>query len=225
MATAALREELRTAAGQDAWCLANIDPELLLLEPELFHTAWFDYRGLHPLRRTAMFARHYNQIVAETITKEVDYNTGKWAGKKRGSFDLLSAQPSIRTAFWRARQQAERIGCPYPIYIRAVIRHFRDRGWKHIPGPNQLFSEEALEVAANAWIETSQASVVWPNSMGCYADSTTWFKHDFDQWFLIHVMRRTQWQHILRDAVRKNLLTPAQIDAAKLSIGGNTKHG
>lgn len=204
----------KSAIELDEWAMSHVDPELLMLEMRLFESAWFDYRALHPVTRTSLFFRMYYQVVLEYMRKQVDFNRAKYSAKYLSGLRLLSAKPAAISTFWRARQQADRLGIEYGTFIRSIISTFRDWGWKRIPSPNHMYSPASIDVAAHAWIDRVDSQMVWPASMACHAESQAWFKAEFDDWFIAQALKRPAWRYICEDALKKGLMSKQELTRA-----------
>jgi hypothetical protein len=219
------RSTLCSAIGMDTFALQNLDPDLLGLENDLYLTKWFDYRGLHPVAATVLFSKAYYRIVAEYVERQVCHTTASFIRKHGAQFSLLDANKQTITGFWRARQQADRLGVKYEIFIRSIVRTLRDWGWKRIPRPNQFYSAESLQIAGEGWLSEMEGSVMWPVSVHCNAGSDAWFKPLFDQFFVTEAMKRPAWRYILKDAISKAVMTKEEVTRALQSTKGGEVHG
>tara|TARA_B100002049_G_scaffold236750_1_gene224415 strand:+ start:3166 stop:3855 length:690 start_codon:yes stop_codon:yes gene_type:complete len=119
-------------------------------EPALFESKWFDYRSLHPVHATELFAECYREAYRRIAAERIDYIDGlKNSGIKPGGlFDLTKTQA---TGLWRARQSADSLGCRYDFYTLTALRWCEDRHWDRVPRPNQLYSEALVEHVSFRW--------------------------------------------------------------------------
>jgi hypothetical protein len=118
------------------------------VEADLFASRWFDYRHLLPGQATYLFAEYYSILYRKAYETTVDVDS---------SADISPFSPrdifesSELTSMWLGRQAADAVGCPYDFYLRVVFARSADRGWRNIPRPNQLYSEEVVNDVSLAW--------------------------------------------------------------------------
>lgn len=125
--------------------ITRISDGLRSMEPELMKLKWFDYRFMTPLRATCLFACVYNRSYGEFIAKTRDIDESKyWRGVDINQH-LIS--------FWRGRQAADTIGCRYDYYVRSAFERVLDHGWRYLPQPNQLYSEQLVLEVGDKWSE------------------------------------------------------------------------
>lgn len=201
-----------TVCEGDVFALTYIDPEVLAVDSQCFDTRWFDYRHLHPANATQYFGRVFNSIRAEIHAREIDEGEAKWMKKHSLTFRLDSQSPRNIKAFWRARQVADLIGMKYEIFCRAAINFLRNqKSWRRMPSPAQLYSNDVVKACVEAWEHELKAQVMWPKSSLLKAESTAWFKVDFDKWFVEHLMTRVNWRELFKQAVSDGILTAHSI--------------
>lgn len=128
----------------DALALRFIPIKLLAEEAELNGTKFWDYRFMHPTQATQLYAQHY----AAALKRAVSRRTDLWMGlnmkglKKSCIFEL--DQRSI-TGFWKGRQMADRIGCPYDFYCEHAML-FADKARMHfLPSSSQMYTRTVPE--------------------------------------------------------------------------------
>lgn len=150
--------------------LERISLSVLKEERELVKTAWFDYRALHPTKRTYLFAHFYEEAFRHMIRLHVDYEQVEGdsprtylpkhdpLGKpksvlaKEAKTDKVSSF-RVTTGVWKARQKADLLGIPYDVFCMSGMKAAIGRIWQRIPTPSQLYSVNILEQVIDRWEE------------------------------------------------------------------------
>jgi len=117
-------------------------------ETALFQTKWFDYRHLHPVAATYMYADRYAQAVRDIFAQTKDRDEAL-AVVPFAPSDVFQCNELI--GFWLARQALDRLGIRYEFALRFAMNRFALRGWSYFPRPNQLYTEELLLDTRDAW--------------------------------------------------------------------------
>lgn len=156
-------------------------PAELKREPELMRTKWWDYRLVHPVHATYLFASVLDRELRAIIRTYLDdtparrTNGGRvldWHMIKEGDVFEPPADPR-RVGYWkrktlgliRARQTADADGIPYDLFCREGLRHYYLGAGSYllarsrIPEPNLLYSEACLLVIRTKWLEQLQMRV------------------------------------------------------------------
>jgi hypothetical protein len=151
------------------------------LEPGLMTTKWWDYRLLHPVHATYLFAHILDRELRAIIRTYLDdaparETTGgrvlDWHAIKEGDVFDPPANPD-RHAYWkrktlgliRARQAADADGIPYDLFAREGLRHYYlgagsyMLGRAKVPEPNLLYSDACLLTIRTKWLEQIQMRV------------------------------------------------------------------
>jgi hypothetical protein len=133
-----------TALECDALALRYIPIKLLEEEAELNDTKFWDYRFMHPSQAT----QHYAECYAQALKRAVSRRTDIWKGlnmkglKKPIVFEL---EARAITGFWKGRQMADRIGCPYDFYCEHAML-FADKARMHfLPSSSQMYTRTVPE--------------------------------------------------------------------------------
>lgn len=148
--------------------LERISLSVLKEERELYKTAWFDYRSLHPTKRTYLFAHYYEEAFRHMIRLHLDYEQVE--GDSPRSYlprkDPLGKPESLKkkeaktgkassfrntTCVWKARQRADLLGIPYDAFCMSGMKAAIGRIWQRIPTPAQLYSDSILEQVIDRW--------------------------------------------------------------------------
>lgn len=143
------------------------------LEASLCRRTWFDYRHLHPVNRTYLFAHLFTAETRTIIRKNIDDAPPRivggvvrdWEPIKAGDvFDPPAA--ANRLLYWkrkitsliRARQAADHYAIPYTQFVRYGLRHwyfgrsyFLER--TVLPEPGLLNSEECRVAIGLKWLD------------------------------------------------------------------------
>ena len=148
--------------------LERVSLSLLKEERELYKTAWFDYRALHPTKRTYLFAHYYEEAFRHMIRLHVDYEQVEGPAPRSylprkdplGKPSALLAKEAKSgksspfrntTCIWKARQKADLLGIPYDVFCMSGMKAAIGRIWQRIPTPGQLYSINILEQIIDRW--------------------------------------------------------------------------
>lgn len=134
--------------------------DLLENDRDLFQSKWWDYRFMSPFEATMAFADAFGEAGRRIYAREFDYERAphvSMMGSAKLKLGLERNEERARRAFpafWRARQVADVLGMPYPVYTFEILSS-RMRAWQrtHLPGPNHLYNEIDVERVAARWEE------------------------------------------------------------------------
>lgn len=98
-------------------------------ESQLQQTCWFDYRFMHPMKRTYLFAHYFVKNFKALYEEKVDMNSSKVFGVSRPK-DPLDNRPAVNktnkltmpTYLWNARRCADFLSVPYDVYCEIACR-------------------------------------------------------------------------------------------------------
>lgn len=137
-------------ANELALCLQVIDKSALAHEPALVSSAWIEYGYMGPLERTELFCKEYAKAYKRFFAK---YHDSFKAGDLQPiDEELLKNDPGEISSLWRARQIADEIGMPYPLYLTASIGSVAEhKNRKKLPRPNQLYTHPQVVAAQEKW--------------------------------------------------------------------------
>lgn len=147
----------------------------LRAERGLFAKKWWDYRHLHPVQATYGFSDCLNTELRSIIRAHVDDTPPRiaangrvldWVAVKQGDVFEPPAD-ARRQAYWRrklgglirARQAADELGIPYPMFCRFGLKFFYFSGGTYmlarsfVPEPNLLYGEACLLSIQEKWAE------------------------------------------------------------------------
>lgn len=139
----------------EALMLAKIPPAQLEVELERMQTKWWDYRNLHPVKATYLFAHHYNLAYKAVVQMSRDVERGAhmkaWKGK-----DIFERKTEL-TGLWKARQNADALGMRYDFYCLQALKWAEDRNWKNLMRPTAMYSDDVTEFLQEAWMTECRA--------------------------------------------------------------------
>lgn len=126
-------------------------------ELQLYQTKWFDYRLLHPVVATYLYAAEFQRTFKKYYAKTIDHEKAQYMKGFSGG-DAWAAKNS--GGFIKGRQQADLMGIPYWFYIERAYEWLYRKKWKHIPRQTHLYSEEVIQFVAEEWRIYSTESLV-----------------------------------------------------------------
>lgn len=128
----------------DALAVRFIPVKLLAEEAELNQTKFWDYRFMHPSQATQAFAEAYAAALKRAVSRRTDLWVGlNMRGLKKGCIFELDARAI--TGFWKGRQMADRIGCPYDFYCEHAMQFADKARMTFLPSSSQLYTQTIPE--------------------------------------------------------------------------------
>lgn len=118
--------------------------QLLTQEADLFATKHWDYRFLHPVQATQLFAHQFAQARKHAFERRTDI----WIGRNMKGIKeeiIFNLPPRAVTGFWKGRQMADSLGIPYDFYCEYAMLFADVARWENLPTPVQLYSESVPE--------------------------------------------------------------------------------
>lgn len=128
----------------------KIDQEHRDGEAALMRKRWFDYRGMHPVEATYLYAHFYKEQTLKFYESVIDIRTVENA-RAFVPDDIFMSRDM--TSMWLARRCADQHGLPYPFVLRFAQDRFFSRTQHSFPRPNQLYGEEFEIDLLAAWKE------------------------------------------------------------------------
>ena len=125
-------------------------------ELNLMQTKWFDYRILHPVIATYLFAWEYTKVYQRYYAMTIDYGKSAYVRGFKGGDAWLSTNSG---GFVNARQKADELGMPYGFFISNAFDFLYIKKWKHIPRPCHLYAADVIEVVTQRWSEFQRAAM------------------------------------------------------------------
>lgn len=154
-------------------------------ERKLAKACWWEYRGMHPVKRTRLFGKLCNKVYVESQEKYTGIYRAPIAVSKL--FTSLIKEQQMKDAFG-ARQAADALGMPYDTFVRLGINEAVDRGWSRLPNVRQLYGKARPGVLpligfiAMRWKEELPIRALHFTAPTLMADSTAPWKGAFDEW-------------------------------------------
>lgn len=169
----------------DKFAIENIDRDMLGEEKDLYEVKWWDYRTMHPTQATLHFYAVYKEILSEFISKYISNKDGDSYRRNSAKKDLRASK-SLHTirGFWKARQMADALGVPYPVYIRTMLTNFYDSFHKfkttkttksNVPFTTHMVSDIVTERVMKDWEERKQAELHIPVNEAIL-NKSVWFR-------------------------------------------------
>lgn len=128
----------------------KIAPEHRVGEAALMRSRWFDYRDMHPVSATYLFAHYYKQQTLKFYEQSIDFRTLEDV-RAFAPDDIFMSRDL--TSMWLARRFADEHGIPYPFLMRFAHERYFNRAQRQFPRPNQLYGEEMEIDTLAAWKE------------------------------------------------------------------------
>jgi len=145
--------------------IQHIPKKELKDEAALMRTKWFDYRRLHPMQATYLFAECYNRAYGDFMATCVDKGMRAMRGFK--GKDFLEHREKL--SIWRLRQLCDKLGIRYDFFLRHAMRWYAlrtfnvHRGEKISlvgPRPSQIASKDDLITDVMlAWEDAQKTSL------------------------------------------------------------------
>lgn len=126
----------------------RIDPAHRDGEASLMRTRWFDYRDMHSVEVTYLYAHLYKEQTKKFYAQNIDIRTVE-AARSFFPDDIFMSRDL--TSMWLARRAADAMGIPYPFVLQFAQDRFLARLQHNFPRPNQLYGEEFEADLAQAW--------------------------------------------------------------------------
>lgn len=177
------------------------------LEPEcgLFASKWWDYRHQHPVNATVFFAEAYKDAYRKMSVLrggKDEIRTGVTDGK------LFQHPPGTIKGLWKARQAADRIGCPYHVFTSFALDHLDRSGWIRLPRPNQLYSNDLLREIQAHWDDLQRWSLQTANDayyLACNFDGDE-VQLDYQNYLVEQCKRRHHSEYSVGTLINRGIL-------------------
>lgn len=191
---------------RDYWMLEldSIHEDHRAIEAELYSKRWFDYRRFTSAEATYLFAYYYSCEYLASYKRTRDIRTVDSVTPFSPS-DIFKS--TDLTAMWLARQAADSIGCRYAFYLRHIFQLFEVRGWKHLPRPNQLYSEELVMSVNTAWeqrrkdvLQFAEHKFYFAASFISHPDQVAYYS-----WLIDHILMRESRYVVLSGVLNRGI--------------------
>lgn len=131
----------------------HLDAKVRKDDTYLFTLKWFDYRFMHSVHATYLFADAYRTAYREAFKVNFDHERGEYVSGLKGQdiFDFTKKRTNDMTGFVRARQYADMMGMPYIEYTRIAVDWAMRRTRKFLPRPCHLYNFSLLTAIQETW--------------------------------------------------------------------------
>lgn len=135
------------------WIYAHIPAAVTREDNGLFKLKWFDYRELHSVHATYLFADAYRTAYREAFRRNYDYERAEFVSGIAGEdiFAFETKTLASTTGFIKARQWADALGMPYIEFARIAMTWAMRRQRKYPPRPSMLYSFDILTAIQETW--------------------------------------------------------------------------
>jgi hypothetical protein len=198
-----------------AW--TRINKEWLELERGLMTSKWFDYRFLHPVQATLVYANAFHKAYRAAFASTIDHRAAEHIRlfDEATLFEPESKAHKIRLAgLWRGRQVADAIGMPYEVYctmaLKETLRYWKQR---YLPQPAQIYSERIVERVVEAWAERQKAILMF-SRLPIYRNERylgTQPQNDHHEWLFTQAQLRADPVSWVGEFVRQELIPAAKV--------------
>jgi hypothetical protein len=181
-------------------------------EKPLFSSKWFDYRFMHPVQATYLYAHEftlaYRRFFRSTISRAAA-ETIRIQKKE----DLFDCEKAYISAIWRGRQHADAMGIPYDAYIDfAMTKMLNNWNRSHLPQAATLYSGEVCEYVQAQW-ETRQGETPFIGKhpefkLNRYVGTP--HQNDHHEWLLAQVEKRQSASRIMLSQLYNDELLPME---------------
>lgn len=182
-------------------------------EGPLYSTKWYDYRFMHPVQATFLYAHEYAIAYRRFYRSTIDRKAAEHI-KIIKDPDIFKIDKKILSGLWRGRQHADAMCIPYDQYIDlAMTARLSYWNQRHLPPCFQLYSELVVQTVEREWADR-QAGILFFGKHGefrmpRYIGTPT--QNDHHEWLLEQVVLRGSNLNVLGDLMRSELLPAEKI--------------
>ncbi len=200
-----------TQSKRDYWILemSHIHASHRANEARFQSQRWFDYKRMTGAEATYLFADNYSLEYQDCYKRTRDIRTVD-AVTPFSPDDVF--QSSDLTSMWLARQGADSIGCKYTFYLNHIFEVFASRGWKNLPRPNQLYSEELVISVNTAWnhrcmviLQLAEQPFFFAESYVGHPDQVAYYD------YLISSINKRESKHYALSSVLRKKILPTEL--------------
>lgn len=199
-----------------------IQPKWFREEPDLYATKWWDYKRLHPVKATELFAEAYKTAHKEALKKRRDLYIGlNHTGLKQPK--LFDNAKSVITGLWRARQTADRYGVDYLFYCSKAFAFAETMNFTYLPVPTQIYNEKRwtedapsmVEWILKDWRAVNSGALKTPDDAFYYSDN--YIGHAYQREYQRHLIGYTE-HHPFRAMLLSDLVYERELLLESLAI-------
>lgn len=202
-----------TTAECERLVLTRVPPENRALEARLYEKKWFDYRGMHPVVATYLFAHLYVEAARRMFAKTRDVDEAEFV-RPLDNEDIFKS--IYLTSLWRGRQAFDACGIKYEFGLDFALNRANDRGWSYFPRPNQLYGQELMTDMQDAWRKRCSEIFQWTADPRL-KEFTCPDREAHRQWMIQQLRMRVQPAPLLATLMREGWL-PEEYATAQLGV-------
>lgn len=218
----------------DLIAITRFSNKLFEGESYLQQHCFFDYRHMHPTKRTYLFAHEYMKSYKALYERYINIDSENIYGLSRPNDPLDNEPPRNKTAklrtptcLWTARQVADGACIPYDFYTSAALNYlFQDRFHKAILGQNAdskvrlniqasaLYSDAVLTHVTEKWKDYTNARMIWSeNERLAFTEKEMNgkakphpYKLDYERYIAKQIMNRHMRIYAIQSALAKRAM-------------------
>jgi hypothetical protein len=203
-----------TTAEYDKRSAERFNAKIFKGESQLQQSCWFDYRFMHPMQRTYLFAHYFVKNFKALYEEKIDIDSSRVFGLSRPK-DPLDNRPPVNktrklttpTYLWNARRCADFLGIPYDIYCSVGCREaVRIKGNEVAVGKmrSSIGDSKLLLSAANIYDESivDKIRFVWQDEQRRMTRSAVHEHYNLGEFS--HPYQAAHEKHLLRFTLLKS---------------------
>jgi hypothetical protein len=193
----------------------NVRKDWQEYEVMLFGSKWFDYRFMHPVRATYLYAYEFERAYRSSFRSTIDHRAADHIRVFKKS-DLFECDKTVISGIWRGRQHADALCMPYNLYVtlalEALLRHWNRN---HLPRPTQIYSAEVCAAVSSEWKRRQEVQVFYSTHHAYRAQNYIGSRdqNDHHEWLLHLASKRQNPVHLLINFLKEDLLPERKIEA------------
>lgn len=194
-------------------------PESLRQEDRyLYGLKWFDYRFLHDVHATYLFAEAYRTAYRECFRQMIDHERAAHVKGVRSEdiFDGTQPRNYHLTGLYKGRQWADMLTMPYDAYCRIAFKWATQRSRRYLPRPTQLYSFDLLTAIQASWAEERAARLFLSTDErfknAAYEGAKT--QDDYHEWLMTQAaLRANPVPYLARVLYDEEVLLESKVEA------------
>lgn len=187
-------------------------------EVAAMNSRWWEYRGMSPVDTTYLFAKEYKDATIAWNRMCKDDATAESRANYFVPEDIFKSRDLY--AIWMARQHADLLCIPYGFLMHFAIRRQLNMTLRHMPRPNQLYSDEFHIDLTAAWSQRRLEFLQLPTSADFRErlnrqDCQSAWRGQFKSWLFEQVRQRPgPHERILGRLIHERLCSEAEVAGA-----------
>lgn len=198
----------------DVLMAKHADKKMRAIEADLMTSKWFDYRFLHPVAATYLYAYHYKEQYKAAFGRYFDARQVHRAKTLKKHYDLFLNSAADITAIWRGRQAADALGVPYNLYIRWAI-DARMNYWQRgsLPLASHLYSQLVTDKVPEKWDDYRNGFLMLGEHEAYHSVNYSGLpmQDEHVDWVIEQARKQPSVLFALQAAYRRGVITPDQI--------------